>query len=525
MVETAWGRMAALNVRSSVAGVDRGAAPVLLSQPLTVCANATRTLTGVLWMKQVPALDASMFYADTDVNRMQGGLLMIVDPSGMGELDLPRLKEHVGRRANLVGALKRYPRFVKWRMDHPYWVMQDQVDIDKHWRVEALPGPGTRDQLMEKVGQHLQDPFPPETPLWEIMIFTGLEDGRFAALLRGHHAPMDGLAAMMTLQAVMDFTPDQGFEPVPVPVADDGTPEAPDDASQRMLMARGLKSLGWRLTQIFKFYWQLIQTVTRMRRYRKTHNVKLDKAPRTQFNGMHTKGRETSIASVPFTEVKAIKDAAGVTVNDVVLAAIGGGLRAYLLERDQLPDSSLVALLPANTRANKEKAESNNRLSFLLGRTGSHLENPRERVAYVNADTKRAKDEFEAIGIDLLSELSDANIPWFTRGTVVLHEKVRLSEKTPPLYNVHLSNTPGLPVPLFLAGARLDELYIMGPLMIGMGMAISVISFNGQMCMSMVGDTGLVDDTARLMELVVDAHNELLAEFGDSGNESSRASA
>ena len=116
---------------------------MLLSQPLTVCANATRTLTGVLWMKQVPALDASMFYADTDVNRMQGGLLMIVDPSGMGELDLPRLKEHVGRRANLVGALKRYPRFVKWRMDHPYWVMQDQVD-----RMEDIRG--LRSEFVER---------------------------------------------------------------------------------------------------------------------------------------------------------------------------------------------------------------------------------------------------------------------------------------------------------------------------------------------------------------------------------------
>jgi diacylglycerol O-acyltransferase len=203
-------------------------------------------------------------------------------------------------------------------------------------------------------------------------------------------------------------------------------------------------------------------------------------APRTSFNGTITGQRAIALADMDIEDIRQIKNATGTTVNDVVLAIAGGALRSYLLDRDELPSSSLLATVPVSVREDSKRSGGANKVSALFARLGTDTEDPLERLQDMAVHNKFAKEHHQAISADSLQDWAEFAAPRTFGLAVRAYAGLKLPEKHPVVHNLVISNVPGPPVPLYFMGARIDGLYPLGPVFHGAGVNITVMSNNGQ---------------------------------------------
>jgi WS/DGAT/MGAT family acyltransferase len=206
------------------------------------------------------------------------------------------------------------------------------------------------------------------------------------------------------------------------------------------------------------------------------------------------------MARLPLSEIKQIKGALDVTVNDVVLAIVGGALRGYLQRREALPSDSLTAVCPISVRTETEMAETNNKVSAMWCSLGTHLADPVERVRQISEGTAAAKMEHQIMGADMLQEWAEVAAPNMLRVAVRFYCDARLADRHRPIHNLILSNVPGPRVPLYLAGATLESIYPMGPVMEGAGLNLTVFSYRDSMDFGFFVDDPLVPDVWDLVD-------------------------
>ncbi len=223
-------------------------------------------------------------------------------------------------------------------------------------------------------------------------------------------------------------------------------------------------------------------------------------APRTSFNGTITGHRAIAMSTMSLDVIKAVKEATGSTVNDVVMAVTGGALRSYLADRGELPATSLLATVPVSVRTVSKRERGANKVSALFAKLGTDLEDPLERLAELTAANRHAKDHQKAISADALQDWAEFAAPSTFGLAVRAYAGLRLAEKHPVVHNLVVSNVPGPPVPLYFVGARIEGMIAFGPVFHGAGLNITVMSNNGEMqvgviaCRESVAD---VDDLAR----------------------------
>ena len=184
-----------------------------------------------------------------------------------------------------------------------------------------------------------------------------------------------------------------------------------------------------------------------------------------------------TIASL--SDVKAIKNAFGTTVNDVVLAVVGGGLRRYLQRTGQLPDKSLIATVPISVRPpeGEDAGVGANKVSAMFTSLATDVDDPVARLRRIHEVTKGAKEEHNAVGADMLQSLTEFAAPRLFGLAMRLYSGMKLADRGPVIHNLVISNVPGPPFPLYFAGAKLVSLFPLGPVMEGAGLNITVISY------------------------------------------------
>jgi len=232
------------------------------------------------------------------------------------------------------------------------------------------------------------------------------------------------------------------------------------------------------------------------------------RAPQTRFNDRVSAHRRFAFGAVPLDRVKAIKNAAQMTVNDVVMAVCAGGLRTWLLERDELPEEPLVAMVPLSVRTAEERGTFGNRVSMMFVPIATDIADPLERLRRSHETMLIAKERFKAVPASILQDaaqlLPAAVVSRASRVTALVNGISRLR----PL-NVVISNVPGPRTPLYLAGARLVAHYPVSVVTDGAGLNITCMSYLDRIDFGLVGDRDQLDDGWALMGAIEGALAEL----------------
>lgn len=234
------------------------------------------------------------------------------------------------------------------------------------------------------------------------------------------------------------------------------------------------------------------------------------RSPRTSLNGAISAQRRIAFTEVPLEDIRTIRHAFGGTVNDVVLAVVSGALRRLLSERGERPEDPLVALVPISTRTDAELGRQGNQLSAMLVSLATTVADPVERLRVVAEGARLAKEQARVLSEDVIRGWAQLAFPALSSRLARLSGNLRLFDHVPPLFNVVVSNIPGPDFPLWWAGSRLVGIYPLGPLIEGVGLNVTVLSYTGTLYVGAVGCRELVPEVEHLAHLMTESAGELV---------------
>jgi diacylglycerol O-acyltransferase / wax synthase len=460
-------------------------------------------------VERLSGLDASFLYFETPALHMHVALTAVFDPSTVpGGYSFETVKQFIASRLHLVPPFRRRVVEVPFRLNHPVWVEDPDFDLDFHLRRVGAPSPGGRSELAELAGQLASIPLDRSRPLWELWVVEGLADGNVAVVAKVHHCAVDGVSGAELMVNLFDLDP-AGREIEPPPARE---PERlPTDPE---LVGYALSSRLRRQAQLVPLLGATARTLgTLVRRHRDPGTVVGAvplTAPRTPFNAAISPHRRVAFGQVSLNDVKAIKNAVGCTVNDVILAVVAGAMRRYLDKRDELPGDPLVAVCPVSVRTEAEEGETNNRVSAMFTTLATDVADPLERLRRISQVTRGAKEDHNAIGARFLQDWAEHAAPSTFALASRLYSSLHLADRQRPIHNLIISNVPGPPFPLYFAGAQLLAAYPMGPVMEGAGINVTVMSYMEQVDIGFMVDRELVPDVGDLPVHVDAAMEELL---------------
>ncbi|MFE3099396.1 WS/DGAT/MGAT family O-acyltransferase [Nocardia tengchongensis] len=459
-------------------------------------------------MERLTGLDASFLYFETDTQLLHVCALLILDPAADGVVyEHAAFKAELGRRLHLIPAMTRRLHAVPFNLDHPVWVRDSNFDIDYHVRRLALPsGAGDRG-LAELAADIAGRPLDRSRPLWEMWVVEGLPHGKVAVVSKYHHAIVDGITGTNMMMHLCDMQPGVSYTPPA-----DITP-AEDEPSDLQLAGEALLNLPGRLGMVGMVPKTvgILGGLVQRRRESGGRGMPLPfTAPRTPFNRAITQHRAISFEQTELSDIKEIKTAFGVKVNDVVLAVVGGALRSYLELHDELPETSLMASVPVSTHDTSRHEEGTNKVSTIFARLYTEIEDPVARVLAIAEDNRGAKEEHNLIGADFLQDWGKYAPPNTFQLAARAYSSFKLADHHPVVHNLVISNVPGPNFPMYFLGVRVSSMYPFGPVFHGAGLTATVISNNGHLDFGFIACKELVPDVDKIADAVPEVITELL---------------
>lgn len=430
-------------------------------------------------MERITAADASFLYMENPIVHMHVTGVLVLDPSTVpGGWSFERFRDHVISRLHRIPVFRRRLLSPPLGIDHPVWVDDPDFDIDRHLHHRTVED-GTVEGLAAWVGEYASEPLDRSLPLWDMAVLDGFDDGSVAVVSKVHHVAVDGVTGTDLMAQLVDLSPDDAggevapFHPDPLP---NPIELAYDAVASRLLdPLRGVRALGRALGSVGR----VVQAVagdddgpTMARPF---------DAPRTFFNHSLTGRRSVAFAKAPLEDLKLAKSTFGATVNDVFLAACTQALRAYLADHGEHLDRPLVVSVPVSVHGEVHDGRATNQVSNMFVRLPVHLEDPVEQLHAVRADTRDAKAVHGAIGADMIGDVTEVTPPAIFNLASRMYSSAGLADRLAPIHNLVISNVPGPPFPLYVAGARLLAVYPFGPLIEGSALNITVLSNMGNM--------------------------------------------
>jgi WS/DGAT/MGAT family acyltransferase len=453
-------------------------------------------------MRRLGGLDAAFLYGETPSWHMHVSGLLVADPStAPNGFSFQRLRDLTAERLPLLPQFRWKLHEVPLGLDRPGWVEEQDFDLDYHIRHIAVPSPGGPKELGDLVGDLVSYKLDRSKPLWEMWMIEGLEGGQVAVLTKIHHSIIDGVSGAGLAQIILDLEPDP--QPVEMTTVDSLHDErVPNSAELFGLGVARTMLTPWRMA---RYSGQLVRqglALAGFARRRRTPPFPFQ-APRTSFNAELTPHRRTATATVPLSRVKALKHAYDVKLNDVVLALCASTLRRYLEDRGELPDAPLVAQVPVSVRSENDQ-QPGNQVAAMFASLATDIEDPVARLQAIYESTQDAKEMRQALEAHKIMNLTDTTPPGLISLAARTYMASGLGPRMPPPFNVIISNVPGPPFPLYMAGAKLQSLSPMGPLLYGGGLNITVISYIDNLdfgflaCRELVPDVWAIADGIEL---------------------------
>ena len=459
-------------------------------------------------IERMDGADAAFTYLETPTVHMHTLKIAILEPSEHLDFD--------SFAAGTLSRLKRLPpmrrRMVKvpFGLNHPMWVTLPRVDPQRHLHRHRVPGDGSMRDLEVLIGRIASTQLDRRFPLWELHYCEGMADGRVAVVGKMHHALADGAAANALLGNVTDVRTAE------VPPPPDDIYESTDHVPGRLwLMRRALLDA---FLQAFSLPALLLRTARGLRaalRYRGEHGRDVPKpvldAPRTSFNGSLTAARSFATVTLPFDEVRRIRaQHEGVTINDIVLAVVSGAMRRWLEAHDEHPTRSLTAGVPVGAdRRGAVPRLGGNRVSNMFTTLATDVDDPVERLRRISRTSTQAKQIQQHIGLEMLTDWGQFIPPSVFPGLVRAYSRAKAASWHPAAFNATVSNVPGPREPVAIGGARLSDMFSVGPLADGIGLNVTVWSYVSALNFSLLACTDLLPDVHVLASYFPDALAEL----------------
>jgi WS/DGAT/MGAT family acyltransferase len=470
-------------------------------------------------LRQLTSLDAQFLALETNRQAGHVGGLAILDQSTRpgASIACSDIKALLRERLPLLPPFHWKLVEVPLGLDYPYWIEDGDFDLDFHVREIALVPPGNDSQLSEQVARIFSRPLDRARPLWELYLIHGLESGNTAVLTKIHHALIDGLSGAEIMGLLLDVTPEGRDDLPPAPEQNGAREQAP---GQIEMLGRGLLGLPRYPLRALRSLPRALPNVTEtgalgnlpgagtvggianrlQRTITRTPALPRPKfdAPKTSFNGRVSPHRRFAFGEMGLEEVKDVKNVYGVTVNDVVVSICAGAVRRWLIEHDELPVTPLVAQIPVSVRTGEQVGTYGNRILLMSVPFHTDIADPIERLRTTHESLADMKERHKALPAELLQDANHFIPP------AVFHRAAQLTFRLStgvgrPAWNLVVSNVPGPQFPLYMAGAKLVANYPVSVITDGMGLNITVMSYNGRMDYGIVADRDQMPDVDRLM--------------------------
>jgi diacylglycerol O-acyltransferase len=466
-------------------------------------------------LRQLQGMDASFVALETRNSPMHIGSILIYDPATApgGFVRFKDILRFYESRMQLSKTMRQRLVRVPFDLDYPYWIEDEEFDLEYHVRHLALPKPGDWRQLCIQAARIFARPLDLTRPPWEFTVVEGLDNvpgvspGSFAMVTKVHHAAIDGMSGIDLMEALHTLDPHAAapqqpddWQPEPVPnvlglLAKSWFNAVTNPARQIEVAARAVPGLARAtkglLTRDFKVHGEML-------------------APRSRFNVVLSPNRVVEGRSVALADIKAIRAlAAGSKVNDVFLAIVGGAMRKYLLAHEDLPDKTLTAMAPISVRSTDEKGDMGNQVAAMIAPLGTHIADPAERLRYVHSQTTNSKAMTDAIGARNMTEMSKVSPALFMALGAQMYTRLGLANRMAPPFSTVVTNVPGPPVPIYSAGARLESMMGLLCLTDGMGLGHVVQSYCKEATISFTACRKVMPDPEFYAQCIEDSFTEL----------------
>jgi diacylglycerol O-acyltransferase / wax synthase len=463
-------------------------------------------------MKRLNGMDAMLLYSETPNLHTHTLKVAIVNAADFdGDFNFDVFRQIIERRLHLLDPLRYKLIEIPYRLHHPMWLENCEVDLDYHLRRVQVPSPGGRKELDRVIGEIASTPLDRSRPLWEFHFAEGVAENRFALIGKVHHTLADGVASANLLARLMDLatpaTDDHADHPIcAVPSKSELLRAAARDNLRHIVALPGL------IVDVVRG----VARVRRSARERRDHPemAKLFRTPPTFLNHVVSPVRTFATASLALSEVKATAKSFGVTFNDVVLAMAAGGLRELLLRYDGRADRPIVASVPVSTDKSADRI-TGNEIGGLVVSLPVHIDDPLERVRLTALATARAKEDLDLMGPKLQGRLMEYLPPLFAPAMFRWQSKHAAHNK---LMNVAVSNVPGPRERGHLGGAPVSEIYSVGVLSAGSAFNMTVWSYVDQLDIAVLSDDRTFNDVHEATDAMVHSFAELRRAAGFTGS-------
>ncbi len=435
-------------------------------------------------MDQLSGMDASFLHFETPETPMHVGSLMLLDlPDGYDGDFYEDAKAMIGARMHLASVLTRKLAPMPFELSEPVWIEDEDIDVDYHVRSLTLRRPGTMAQLEQLIARLHSSLLDRSRPLWEMYVIEGLESGQVAFYSKAHHSGVDGKAGVELAKVLYDISPEVRAVPAPRRTRRSGNYQLGVSELLQAAAANAAKQyrqLAEILPTAARAFTTAAGVVASQRTPQGERPLNLGLAPKSIFNESITNQRSYTTMSLPMADVKALGKRVGGTVNTIVMAMCSIALQRFLKERRALPKEALIAMVPVSLRAEGDTS-MNNQVSMVRVDLATDIDDLPGRFKAIHASSEAAKAVVRELKPVLGINVPITGSPWLMTGLASLLGRSNLAGRLPAAGNVLISNVPGPPATLYLAGATMVHFFPVSIPYHGSALNITVQSYAGKL--------------------------------------------